>query len=439
MRCLAACFQRAIRIFRNPGSGIRGNRKKLPLLEQLERLNLMTISAAWFPAFLHDPTIESLALSDWKANDESLSREDVIGILNAAANNSTVTATELLDLRALSANSAALGMAPAVQNLLSKTVGYNLANKEYQGQTLLASGELSVHSTGAEITDLVNKWFLGLDHPALTPGKQNEATYAEASGTLYGTDNQPVPTDIEQGDVGDCYFLSSLGAIAERMPTTIESMIQSNGDGTYTVEFHDGSKPDYVTVDSEFPVDSSGTFVYADYGQSATSPDNILWPMIIEKAYAQLSEEGWSRAYADTPSLQPVAWDQNSYLSISLGNPGIAMHQISGLPATWVNLATPATSSQKKQLIADLTANEPITICTTGREHLRHGIVQNHVYMLLSYDPTTKKFHLLNPYDDGKTKKQDGHRHESLKWKKLVANFEGYGVVILPNNAAGAS
>lgn len=398
----------------------------------------MTITATWFPAFLHDHTVELLALSDWQANNDSLSRENVIGILQAAANSPTVTQNELLDLHTLSTNSAALGMTPAVQNLLSKTVGYNPANKEYQGQTLLPTGTLTLKSTGTELDDLVNKWFLGLDLPALTPGKQGEATYENASGTLYGNTNTPLPTDIEQGDVGDCYFLSSLGAIAERSPQTIESMIQNNGDGTYTVEFYNGKTPDYVTVNSELPVDSNGLFVYADYGQSATSTNNVLWPALIEKAYAQLSQEGWSRLYADTPSLEPVAWDMNSYLSISLGNPGISMHEITGLPVTWVNLAMPAEASQKQELINDVMAGDAITICTTGRQKLRHGIVQNHVYMLLSYHPDSKKFHILNPYDDGETKTVDGKRELKLKWKKLVKNFEGFGVVNLPANVGSA-
>ncbi len=76
----------------------------MPVVEQLERVSLMTITAAWFPAFLHDHTVESLALSDWQANNDSLSRESVIGILQAAANSPTVTQNELLDLHALSTN-----------------------------------------------------------------------------------------------------------------------------------------------------------------------------------------------------------------------------------------------------------------------------------------------------------------------------------------------
>jgi hypothetical protein len=428
---LLSCFRaHAFAVSRLLGSRARSSRRRLPVVEQLESVNLLTtITASWFSANLHDPVIEKLAKSDWLANQDSLSRTGVIGILQTVAKSATVTTSELADLQTLTANSAALGMTPAVQNLLSKTVGFNLANKQYQGQTLLASGQLSTSSTGIQVGELVNKWFLGLDHPGLTPGKRNQATYVQAMGTLYGSNNRPLPQDIEQGDVGDCYFLSSLGAIAHRMPQAIESMIQSNGDGTYTVGFYNGKTPDYVTVDGELPADSNGLFVYADYGRAAVSPVNVLWPALIEKAYAQLSAEGWSRKYA--VKIDP-SWNQNNYLSISLGNPGFSMHQITGLSIARTKLQMPPVASQRQQLIADVMARDPITLSTTGRQKLRHGIIQDHVYMLLGYDAKSQKFEILNPYDDGNANPKDGVRQLFLVWKKVVHNYAAWTNLNLP-------
>jgi hypothetical protein len=384
---------------------------------------MTTITASWFPANLDNSAIEQRALSDWKASQNKLTRADVVGILQMVAKSATVSTSQLTDLMTLSANSAALGMAAPTQNLLGKTVGYNLANEEYQGQTLLSSGKLSAGSTGAELGDLVKKWFLGLDHPGFQPVEQVVATYKPVKGTLYGPNNRPEPTDIQQGDLGDCYFLSSLGAIAERMPQAIESMIQFDGNGIYTVRFYNGTTPDYVTVDSEFPVNKNGLFIYADYGLAGVSPVNVFWPAIIEKAYAQLSAEGWSRSYA---SSIDSSWNESNYSSLALGNPGISMQQIAGMSIARTKIDTTPSTSQMNQLIADVKAGDPITLSTTGRQTLRHGIVQDHVYMLLGYIAKTKEFEILNPYNDGNAVRKDGLRQLYLVWDKVVHNYAAW-------------
>ena len=69
-----------------------------------------------------------------------------------------------------------------------------------------------------------------------------------------------------QGELGDCYFISSLGTIAKASPAAIRNMFIDNGDGTWTVRFYANGTADYVTVDNMLPTDSNGYLVYADYG-----------------------------------------------------------------------------------------------------------------------------------------------------------------------------
>ena len=47
----------------------------------------------------------------------------------------------------------------------------------------------------------------------------------------------PTLSDIHQAEIGDCYFLSALGAVVEEDPDAISQKIHDNGDGTYTVTF----------------------------------------------------------------------------------------------------------------------------------------------------------------------------------------------------------
>ena len=83
------------------------------------------------------------------------------------------------------------------------------------------------------MTELIGKWFLGTDLPTLT---SSSLTYTMVSGSLFPT--APSNTDEFQGELGDCYFISSLGTIAESNPAAIQNMFINNGDGTYTVRFY---------------------------------------------------------------------------------------------------------------------------------------------------------------------------------------------------------
>ena len=93
--------------------------------------------------------------------------------------------------------------------------------------------------------------------------------------------------DLRQGRVGDCYLIASLQVLADRDPGVLRGMIVANANGTYTVTFADGVA---VTVVPDFPADDHG-LAFARNGTGA-GDDRELWPMIIEKAYAQ-KHGGW--------------------------------------------------------------------------------------------------------------------------------------------------
>ena len=48
----------------------------------------------------------------------------------------------------------------------------------------------------------------------------------------------PVPADVAQGNLGDCYFLATLASLAQNQPDKIKGMIRDNGDGTFSVRFY---------------------------------------------------------------------------------------------------------------------------------------------------------------------------------------------------------
>lgn len=118
--------------------------------------------------------------------------------------------------------------------------------------------------------------------------------------------------DIVQGKLGDCYFLGSLAAIAEK-PSRIKSFFRhhiENNKGVYCVTiFYKGVETD-VIVDDLFPVvwNQAGKVVPAF--SSGVGPE--LWVLLLEKAYAKL---------------------HGSYAVIEGGNPGVALADLTGGPS----------------------------------------------------------------------------------------------------------
>jgi hypothetical protein len=113
-------------------------------------------------------------------------------------------------------------------------------------------------------------------------------------------------SDIHQGGYGDCFFMSSMGAIAREHPEFIEKMIDDNGDGTYTVTFYDPHcftpigpcfyTEHKVTVDDIFPEH------LADPMDATSGGTQEAWTLILEKAYMQWQKENGIDPSADLPS-----------------------------------------------------------------------------------------------------------------------------------------
>jgi len=91
----------------------------------------------------------------------------------------------------------------------------------------------------------------------------------------------PRNTDINQGEVGTCYFLSRLAAVAKTYPQHIRDMITEVGDGTFVVRFYNmDGEARFVRVDGDLYVFDNGTPVYQGLGA-----EDSVWAAIVEKAW----------------------------------------------------------------------------------------------------------------------------------------------------------
>jgi hypothetical protein len=335
--------------------------------------------ATWFNTNIHDTTIRTVGSQEFQ--DGLLDRNDIINLLRSVEQVGAVTATQLSDLQLIVNTTGLFGSLTYVQKLSSYIVLGNTANANYQGAAL---GNLTVGSSADQLEKLVDKWFLGLDRPATGAG------YSQVSGQLFASSG-PVYTDVHQGSLADCAFLSSLAETAVRSSSTLTSMFIVNGDGTYSVRFYHGGVAEYVTVDSYLP---GGGTVYARV------VNNVLWVALAEKAYSQAVEMSWFGGSA------------NAYSSIAYLYAYAALGNITGQST----VAFTYTSGSTSQTALANAVSAGKLVCLISYSNAP-SVVQNHAYAVLSYDAVAGTVTLFNPWGIE-------YGLVTLSWADVQANFQ---------------
>jgi hypothetical protein len=125
-------------------------------------------------------------------------------------------------------------------------------------------------------------------HDTQIPFVGTPATYVKGAGDANDVDYN----DVSQGVMGDCYFEASVAAIARENPDRIRNLIQENRDAagnvtSYTVTLYQRDwandlRPVRINVDP------------SQFSQHAARPGDEagavkeIWPLVLEKAFAQL-------------------------------------------------------------------------------------------------------------------------------------------------------
>jgi hypothetical protein len=102
------------------------------------------------------------------------------------------------------------------------------------------------------------------------------------------------PSDVRQGQLGNCYFVSSLAALAntEKGRVLIQSHMTANKDGTYTVTLYEYNRQTgtfeeiEIVVTPDLPSRPDGSPAFAHPGDIRDGQQEY-WVQIYEKAYAQ--------------------------------------------------------------------------------------------------------------------------------------------------------
>jgi Calpain family cysteine protease len=323
----------------------------------------------WFYYNMQNPGMQSLARADF-LRDDSITRSDMMGLFTQAETGGTVSAAAFHDLQTLVANPSTLNIAGYVDYLTKQVVDGDPANAHFQSISL---GNLYAGSGSWRLQDLVDKWFLGMDHPTESASVGFQP-YAPVSGPLFTTSG-PSYLDVEQGQLNDCTVIASMAEVAARDTTAISNMFIANGDGTWTVRFYENGTPVYVTVDSQLP---GGGGLY-------DHPIGDIWVALAEKAYAQLNEEGW---------LATVERGVNSYSALDNGNTttiAAALQALSGMPASTIGVNPTNIASE---LVEGM-----LVVLGTGNTTTNINVEHNHAYAVIGYNSaSTTPFTLFNPW-----------------------------------------
>ncbi|MEW5739151.1 MAG: C2 family cysteine protease [Myxococcota bacterium] len=250
----------------------------------------------------------------------------------------------------------------------------------------------------------------GLERPRRQPKlteeseKTGKVTFDARPGTLtvdgYGFD------DPLQGQLGDCYFIASLAAVAKNRPDLLARAVKTNRDGTYTVTFFEKKpgaskpKPVEITIDGSF-ANRKGRLEYASARETRE-----LWPLIFEKAYA--------------------AW-KGGFDAIESGMAATALEALTGAKPDFFAVTSELKPAALFARLEEACASKGCVVALSKPwDPSEKGIVADHAYTLLGVEARGgKKYVLLrNPW--GEREPDYGGKDDgvfSMPLEKFMSSF----------------
>jgi hypothetical protein len=206
-------------------------------------------------------------------------------------------------------------------------------------------------------------------------------------------------TAVDQGNLGDCYYVSSLASIAQFEPEIIQNIITEIGDNNYTVNFFDvfdEKEVEYKKLPwSKVPVTINGNLERVGntpkYSYTEEDP-NELWFPLLEKAYAT-----WKGGY-DTIG--------------NGGYPDVALAELTGRKSFCVSTEAKYFKSaaiQKNTILGifeKAERNNWKMVCATGgsgevQDKNNPDVYTGHAYSYIGYNHETHMIQLRNPWGKG--------------------------------------
>lgn len=223
-------------------------------------------------------------------------------------------------------------------------------------------------------------------------------------------DAGPSMNDIGQGQAGDCWYLSTLSAIAKVAPEQIRQAITDLGDGTYAVRLFNpaNNAEQYVRVDADLYTYtwSATTQMYTRSGSEGS-----IWAPLLEKALT------WVRGSR-----------LGNYSTITSGWMSEASSRLGITSSNSSPTAVGSVNSMVSWLQTQLDANKAVTIGTPG---VQAGVrlVGGHAYTvdhIINNNDGTYGIVLRNPWgSDGVGSDGIDDGYVTITGAQLYANCSG--------------
>lgn len=245
-----------------------------------------------------------------------------------------------------------------------------------------------------------------------TPAMALKRLPTPIKGPLYANGKAPDPDGVngggrvQQGGMGDCWFVAVAISIGRSRPNDIVNMIKDNKDGSFTVTFPgDPSKPVTVVYDAQAP---------GEQGQDG------IWVRVLEQASAKYWNDNalWTRK--DDP-LQQIANGAPAQDAIKL---------LTGCGGNWDFKCGKGSldnvTSWNDAIDAALKNNKVVVLETqSGNKNVKEGdpveqdegIVRGHEYVVIGYDSSSKMLKIRNPWGSG-GEYQQGYSQKEIGGKK---------------------
>lgn len=169
----------------------------------------------------------------------------------------------------------------------------------------------------------------------------------------------PTANDIDQGSLGDCWLLASMGAMAQANPNAVRQTVVDLGDGTYAVRLGGSS---YYRVDADLPtrIATSWTPVYGGLGV-----DNSLWAAVVEKAFADYRTGA------------------NTYASLASGPGTEGLRGVNGQSVDWKAYDEYGSAQGLVNDIASKFDSGRAVVCVIGTVGGGAPLIGNHAYTVV--------------------------------------------------------
>ena len=181
-----------------------------------------------------------------------------------------------------------------------------------------------------------------------------------------------LPNDVIQGELGDCYFLSTLSALSEN-PKNITNIIHNSkvSDGNYSATVYIHGEPVKIIVDDSFPVANASKIAFAGINESTGN----IWPMILEKIWAKCNKSYEDIIQGNSSDafefLTPAPFD-NYYHTQDISNSLFKIIQ--------------EASDNNEIILADITETKNTNLDTLSKM----GLITNHAYSVIGTAVLTK-------------------------------------------------